>query len=278
MTDLQLGLLVIGAAAVAGVLVYNRVQERATRREAQRAFGSAHADVLLDKTAPRREPSLEAPPRRGPPQVGGEPNARIDYVIDVEGAAPAEVRAQWTAIEHRFANRATLSEAEEGRLEAALQMVNRSGVIGEAELLEFRSQVETIAAAHGATVSAPEMRQALEAAHTLDRACAELDVQIALHVLGASAAQGEDQPFQVAPRADGTTFLLDLPRTPDLARSYAAMAKAAQQLGGRLVDDNGNSLDERALAAIGAEVEAIRARFAEMGIEPGSPLALRLFS
>lgn len=268
MTELQLGLLVIGAAAVAGVLVYNRVQERATRREAQRTFGSAHADVLLDETAPRR----------APPQAGSEPNTSIDYVIDVEGAAPANVRAQWSAVEHRFAHRATLSEPEEGRLEAALQMVSRSGVVSEAELLEFRSQVESIAAAHGAAVSAPEMRQALEAAHALDRTCADVDVQIALHVLGASAAQGEDQPFQVAPRADGTTFLLDVPRTPDLARSYAAMVRAAQQLDGRLVDDNGNALDERALAAIGVEVEAIGARLAKMGFEPGSPLALRLFS
>lgn len=267
MTDLQLGLLVIGAAAVAGVLVYNRVQERATRREAQRAFGSAHADVLLDET-----------PRPEAKQAGGEPNAGIDYVVELEGAAPAKVRAQWSAIAHRFANRATLAESGEGRLEAVLQMVSRSGVISEAELLEFRSQVETIAAAHGATVSAPEMRQALEAARALDRACAEVDVQIALHVLGASAAQGDDQPFQVAPRADGTTFLLDVPRTPDLARSYAAMVRAAQQLGGRLVDDNGNALDERALAAIGVEVEAIGARLGEMGLEPGSPPALRLFS
>ena len=74
------------------------------------------------------------------------------------------------------------------------------------------------------------------------------------------------------------TLLLDVPRTPHLARSYEAMVGTARQLGGRLVDDNGNALDERALAAIGMEVESMRARLAEMGIEPGSPLALRLFS
>jgi len=59
MTDLQIGLLVIGAAAVAGVLVYNRLQERATRRQAERAFGSQHADVLLDAPPERREPTLD---------------------------------------------------------------------------------------------------------------------------------------------------------------------------------------------------------------------------
>src|ERR1051325_10443276 len=58
MTDLQIGLLVIGAAAVAGVLVYNRLQERATRRQAERAFGSQHADVLLDAPPARRESTM----------------------------------------------------------------------------------------------------------------------------------------------------------------------------------------------------------------------------
>ena len=52
----------------------------------------------------------------------------------------------------------------------------------------------------------------------------------------------------------------------------------AAALGGRVADDRGNALDERALAAIGAELEPMRRQLAESGIEPGSPLALRLFS
>jgi hypothetical protein len=74
------------------------------------------------------------------------------------------------------------------------------------------------------------------------------------------------------------TLLLDVPRTPDLARSYAAMVETARQLGGRMVDDNGNHVDERALAAIGVEIESLRTRMVEIGVEPGSPLAQRLFS
>jgi FtsZ-interacting cell division protein ZipA len=60
------------------------------------------------------------------------------------------------------------------------------------------------------------------------------------------------------------------------------MVRAARSLadesGGRLVDDNGKELDEHALRAIGAELEAVRTRLAAVGIEPGSELALRLFS
>lgn len=275
MTDLQIGLLVIGAAAVAGVLIYNRLQERATRREAQRAFGSRHADALLDEPAPRREPVVEPIRNSRPPAA--PPHEGVDYILKLEGANPAAIRTEWLALERRFAPRALLAEAGHG-LQAALQMVTRKGVVSEAELLEFRSQVETLAAAHGASVSAPEMREALEGAHELDRACADVDVQIALHVLGVHEVPMKEHTFQVAQRADGVTLLLDVPRTPDLARSYEAMVRAARGLGGRLVDDNGNALDERALAAIGVEVEALHARLAELGIEPGSPLALRLFS
>ena len=56
------------------------------------------------------------------------------------------------------------------------------------------------------------------------------------------------------------------------------MVRAARQRGGRIIDDNGGTLDERALAAIGAQIEAVRQELAGRGIEPGGPLALRLLS
>jgi ZipA-like protein with FtsZ-binding domain len=282
MTDLQIGLLVIGAAAVAGVLVYNRLQERATRREAEKAFGSQHADVLLKDPVERREPTLQdrsdkTPPTPSRPQaVAADP--RIDYVLELQGTSAGAFRPDWVALQRRFGRRAVLTEAAGRRLHAALQMVSRDGVVSESELLAFRSQVETMAATHRASVSAPPVREALEAAQGLDRTCADVDVQIALHVLGGAETTLENEGFSVTPRAGGVTLLLDLPRTPDLAKSYAAMVKAARQLGGRVVDDNGNSLDDSALAAIGVEVQALGARLSQIGIQPGSPLAQRLFS
>lgn len=291
MTDLQLALLVIGVAVVAGVLVYNRLQERAVRREAEKSFASRHADALLDEAETRREPTLEeapapafeAVPRPAPAASGEAPDARIDYVVEVHGVPAAALRADWAALERRFARRVRLAEDGEGRVRAGLQMTSRSGVVSEADLLDFRARVESLATGHGGSTSAPEMRAALEAAQALDHACAEVDVQVALHVLGVPGLElGGDEPFQVAPRADGVTLLIDVPRTADLAASFEAMVRAARQAaaahGGRLADDNGNPLGERALAAIGVEVEALRARLAELGIEPGSPLAQRLFS
>ncbi len=262
MSDLQLGLLVIGALAVVGVVAYNRLQEGRVRRETERSFASRHADVLADE------------PRHEKPAGKTAADPRVDYVIALTGS----IAGGWDAIARRFGAKAIL---EDGR--ACLQMVSRNGVVSEADLLEFRTQVETLAAHSGASVSAPDMREALEGAYALDRACAEADVQVAVHVLGIPhEATVEEGPFQVVPRADGVTLLLDVPRTRDVARGYEAMVRAGRQLasthGGRLVDDNGNTLDDAALIAIGTELDAMRRKLGEIGVEPGSPLALRLFS
>jgi hypothetical protein len=304
MTDFQLGLLGVGAAVVAGVLVYNRLQERTVRREAERNFGSRHADVLVpDAPAARQEPTLDAPaPSRGPAiQDDALPDSHADYVINLaaeSGVAAGALLEGWAALEHRFAHRVMLAgtdgdgwrrvaAGDNGRftaLQAALQMVSRDGVVAEAELLEFRALAETLAAAIGATVAAPEMRAALEAARELDGICAEADIQVALHVVGV-AADGlsmDDARFQMQPRQDGVTLSLDVARTPEPGRAFEAMARASAQLaateGGRVVDDNGNAVDERALAGIAAQVDTVRQALAARGIEPGGALALRLFS
>jgi hypothetical protein len=296
MTDLTLGLLILGAVVFAGLLLYNRVQERAATRAAERTFGSRHADALLDKVPARQEPTL------GKASLSPEmlPDERVDYVIDLKLARPAAAAALlegWGAIEHRFARRVLLAgrdgtawrrvvagiQANLDALRAGLQLVSRAGVVSEAELIEFRSEVETLGTKLGATLSAPEMRQALEAARELDKTCADADIQVALHVIAPMIEpETAEQPFQVVRREDGVTLVLDVALTPDLGRSYEAMARTGRSLadshGGRLVDDRGNALDDRSLAAIGAQLEAVRQTLAGYGIETGSPLALRLFS
>jgi len=254
---------VLGVVALVVVLGYNYFQERKAR-QAERSFASRHADVLLEKTDVRREPTL-----RPEPQPGAVPHSQVDYIIQVS----VPLTEGWTAIEHRFGRRALLTDTS-----AALQMVTRDGVVSEAELLEFRSEVETLAARVQATVRSPEMRAALDAAQELDRACVDADIQIALHVIGGSSEVPESAAYQVTRREDGLTFTLDVARTPEPGRGYEAMVRAARHAGGRLVDDNGTPLDERALAAIGAQVEAVRQELVGRGIEPGGPLAQRLFS
>jgi hypothetical protein len=261
---LQIGLAVLGIVALVGVLGYNYFQERSARKQAERSFTSRHSDVLLDEPEVRREPTL-----RPEPQPGAVPHPQVDYIIELS-LPPGE---GWSAIEHRFGRRALLAENR-----AALQMVTRDGVVSEAELLEFRSEVETLATKAGATARSPEMRSALEAAQELDRACADADIQIAVHVVGGSSDVAESDSYQVARNKDGLIFTLDVARTPEPIRSYEAMVRAAKSCGGNLIDDNGRALDDRTLAAIGAQIEAVRQDLLGRGIEPGGPLAQRLFS
>jgi hypothetical protein len=276
MGDLVLGLLVLGVLLFAGVMIYNRVQERA----AQRAFASNHSDALLvDASAARHEPTLH---KVEPPRLA-LPDRRVDYVIDVRLPHPGALEG-WGGVEHRFARRVMLVPGEDDATwHAALQLVSRAGVVNEAELIEFRSAVETLGAKAGATVSAPEMRTTLEAARELDRICADSDIQVALHVIGQGIEPPPgEQPFQMVRREDGVTLVLDVALTLDLSQSYEAMARTGRALaaspGARLVDDRGNALDDRALASIGAQLEAVRQTLAGHGIETGSPLARRLFS
>jgi len=269
MSDLVIGLLVLGAAVFAAVLVYNRMQVRSVQR--------ASLSIPPSEPARRREPTLEA---RTPPDL------RVDYVIELESERPlsgALLREGWRALAQRFGRRAFLDQDEKGAWRAALQLVSRSGAVSEADLVEFRSAVEALAARLGARIAAPELSRALDSARTLDRVCADADIQVALHVIGENVEpDAARQPFQVVRREDGVTLTLDVALTAELGASYEAMARAGRALaarhGAKLVDDRGNTLDERALCAIGAQLDAVRQTLAAHGIETGSPLAQRLFS
>src|SRR3954468_20087319 len=172
MTDLQLGLLVIGGIAVVGVFAFNRVQERRARQGVQQAFASKHADTLLDEPAPARESHTH---KQNTPPSGLLPDERVDYImllrapVAIPGGAVLE---SWRPIEARFGRRVLLAGSdgsgwgriEAGRpgsfnaLHASLQLVSRAGVVSDAELIEFRADVETAATRLGASVAAPEMR------------------------------------------------------------------------------------------------------------------------
>ena len=81
---------------------------------------------------------------------------------------------------------------------------------------------------------------------------------------------------------DALTLTLDLPQAPDTRRSFESMSRLSQQLvtalEARRVDDNGQPLDERALAAIARQLDEVRAKLEVHGIVPGGALARRLFS
>ena len=94
-----------------------------------------------------------------------------------------------------------------------------------------------------------------------------------------------NEPFTVdslrLTATSGVVLLLDVPRLADPVRTFDRMKLAAKRmahtLGGELVDDNQRPLDDAALAAIRAQVEAAAGALARSYIEPGSPRAMALF-
>jgi hypothetical protein len=79
MSDLQIGLLVIGAAIVAAVLLFNWIQERRFRRQADAAFQTPMADALMQPGAvPRERHTRVEPAMREPVFDAGKENAVAD--------------------------------------------------------------------------------------------------------------------------------------------------------------------------------------------------------
>jgi hypothetical protein len=339
MTEFQLGLLLIGVVAIVAVIVFNWVQERTATKRAERAFGSQHEDVLVADAQPRREPTLEPAIRKTSAEPGAPaqtlPDSGLDYVITLTAARPLPAAAfleYWLPLEHRFAKRVLVAAQDQAgawkhiaqgepaaynAFQTALQLVTRAGVVSDGELIEFRSEVENLAATLGISAVAPEMKQAMDRARELDQFCADADIQIVLNLVPSDGSGFPDGKLQAAILAAGLerlvdgnyalrdalgrvlyvvfavpedgegevaklAFSLDVPRVPEVRKAYESMVRLARQLaaglGGSLIDDNGRPLDEQSLAAIGAELDAVRQSLEGRGLPPGGALALRLFS
>jgi hypothetical protein len=96
MTDLQMSLMAIGGSIVVGVISYNKWQEYKAKKSVERAFSSAHDDVLMNPAggapAERQEPSLGAE-HAGVAAAEGDEDASSptpELVLPSAAAAPAK--------------------------------------------------------------------------------------------------------------------------------------------------------------------------------------------
>lgn len=105
MTELQMGLIGLGATAVVGVFGYNKWQEYRQRKVAESLLKPAHDDILLGKTTPTEAPAVTE-------AVRSEPELRIDAVetpvervepvfVDPSQRSVAEETAVPVEVQHR---------------------------------------------------------------------------------------------------------------------------------------------------------------------------------
>jgi len=92
MNDLQLGLLAIGVAVVAGVVAYNRWQEARVRRRTEGAFAARHGDALLGDGAAGAMPAA-----RAPAPVPEEADHAIEHTIILDAPPPVPPRPEAAA-------------------------------------------------------------------------------------------------------------------------------------------------------------------------------------
>lgn len=213
MSELQLGLLAIGAMVVVGVVVYNKLQEARLKRQSEEVFGSQHDDVLLrDKGASRRsdgsidriEPSLSEAPG-GASGAGGMLDPGIDFIATLQAHKPVAGEAistaivdsldrpaktvSWEGYNRQAATWEPLAAAGEyAMLRAGLQLVDRKGAASQEDLSDFSAMVQAVAGAIGADCALPAAAAALERAQQLDALCADVDVQIGLNLVARGGA------------------------------------------------------------------------------------------
>jgi len=222
MSDLQIGLLMLGVLVVAGVLAFNWYQERQFRRRAEQTFAGGHDDILFERRATvaaaaapppdpldegRIEPSItpmDAPGEDGLAGVltsqSGLPQPEVDYIVEIRAGEiiPAEQLAQMRrtlATLRRIINYSgfdfrskswqplALEGARYTSVRAALQLVDRSGPVNGEHLQRFGDAVRTAAREMAAIAELPEFAPALEQAADLDRFCADVDVVVGINVV-----------------------------------------------------------------------------------------------
>ena len=223
MSDLQIGLAMLGVLIVVAVVGFNYWQERQFRRRGEESFAGRHDDVLLGQAGapaaavmpasraqhefdepriePRMEPQLEPAAQGAVPDKDSAdiPRAEIDYIVELRAGefiaadSIAQLQHNLPALARRitFGGLNNASNAWEvlrnsGRyttVRVALQLVDRSGPVNEEQLRAFGEAVRQTASAISAITELPAYAPALEQAAALDEFCADVDVLVGINVI-----------------------------------------------------------------------------------------------
>lgn len=239
MSDLQISLLIIGAVVVAGVYLFNWLQERKFRRKLGQAFEAEHRDVLLD---PARSDDARVEPQvswedtaaaapdvaPGPALRGADPPAEtvppfdpeIEYVVVLESAVPISeavvedlvTRAAACGKPYRVAGLRPHGTWEElaraggeryEKLAVALQLADRNGPVNAAQLAMLCDAARTCAGRISGVAACPDTNAALKRARELDEFCSEVDVAIGVNVVAQDGQAFSGQRIRFLAEATG---------------------------------------------------------------------------
>ncbi|HEY6896083.1 MAG TPA: cell division protein ZipA C-terminal FtsZ-binding domain-containing protein [Rhodocyclaceae bacterium] len=147
-------------------------------------------------------PAEPLPTLPDPDEALADPVAEVAVALRFGGPVPAQrirealaglpgrasQRTRWISFaDGQWREPAAGDNASHQDVYALLQLADRQGAIGEAELVPFLRAVERLAESSGGQSSATPLGDVLAHAHALDDFCAGVDVQIAVHVVSKSA-------------------------------------------------------------------------------------------
>lgn len=204
MSDLQIGLILLGVALIVAVLLFNWWQDRRVRRQMQAQFPRVDNDPLMAQAhQKRKEPSVHVAERLGVLKLDDFPNDEIDpgceAVVDIQFPQPVNGEALLDLLKRhlRFHIKPlrVFVLSTEGQLEAypeahteyvgvqlAVLLANRAGPLTDVEWSKLWAAAEGIAQEHDGSVDGPEQDLVLVQAQQLDEVCAQLDAQVGLTV------------------------------------------------------------------------------------------------
>lgn len=208
MSDLQIGLILLGVALILLVLLFNWWQDWRVRRQMQEHFPERSDDPLLSSAPPapgplRREPGLGQAPASAAAVAADDADDPVEVdpttevVIDISFAQPVpsdQLHAATHAIRrvgtkpvrifavregggHRARLRADESYAS---MQLAVLLANRSGPLSEIEWSELWTIGQGIAERFDGSLEGPEQSEVVERAAQLDNVCAGLDAMVGL--------------------------------------------------------------------------------------------------
>lgn len=220
MSQLQLGLLLLGGLVILGVLVYNHWTTRhlRPRRSSSRQAAADPVEPALDEPlltpeaavddATETDPSLPLrplPERVAPLVRPGIIDPMIDAVcpLALEGEVSGEAVLAALPPTRRVGSKPFAVEAQVaadapwefpragqryGALQAGVQLANRTGPLNEIEFSDFVLQVQRFADALGATPDFPDMMAEVAQARELDQFASAHDAQLVFVVRARRAA------------------------------------------------------------------------------------------
>jgi hypothetical protein len=219
MTELQMGLALVGVVLVAGIFLVSRIQEFRHRRLVKSMLPETRidplmpvvsGDVLVDPSVLSEEPALgawgateEIP--RCPSDVTTEfalqltPSLAIEEAELIEalpGAWLSSPGLEWKgylASQNQWIPLEAGSSRRFQRLALLAPLATRQGPMSEAALATLVHKVEELALSLGAKVEAPDVAAAAMQAQVLENICAQCDLIIGINVIFPATVQVTEQ-------------------------------------------------------------------------------------